>query len=602
MEKNRIEENKWIYNTEKISVVLTGIIIFVFFTFFYNHHLHFAEQTQLFLLTRDFFLEKIGLPGGFNGYIGGFLTQCFYLPYIGALIITLLLIAIQQVTKRILLSINDNQYLFPLTFFPMLLAGIMLLDELYPLSAVTGILSALLFGWLYTKLKKRNHRFTTGLVIIPVAYLLLGGVIFALLLIMLVYELITSLKAQKRTLPEGRKNFKILHYLSYLILAVCVPLLVQRFFILQPVKLAFMSEFFYNIPDKIPSLLLIIFIIPSILIFLYYIIPSHHLRNIYTLVALMIIVLAVGYTGFRLKVNFDAEETMTYDYLARNQQWDKIISHAERSYPKNYLSLAMFNLALAKTGQLGDKLFRYDQHGVDGLFLGFAHEYITPLMGNEIFYHLGLINASQQYVFESMEVMPKSGRSVRSVKRLAETNLINGQYRVAEKYLKLLERTLFYRKWARDTKKYLNNEDLINQHPDYGEKRKLLVSKDFFFHAEDIENILYLILRDNPRNKLAFEYLMAIYLLNKDLQKFIDCLPMMEDLNYSEIPVSYQEAIMYYISMINSDPLTGSRLKISDSVKSRMQSYADIYTKNPDARDLLRQYFGGTYWYYLHYN
>ena len=66
--------------------ILSGIVyavIFVFFAFYYNSHLHFNEQFQLFLLTGDFFIEKLSFPGGFSGYVGGFLTQFYYLSLVG---------------------------------------------------------------------------------------------------------------------------------------------------------------------------------------------------------------------------------------------------------------------------------------------------------------------------------------------------------------------------------------------------------------------------------------------------------------------------------------------------------------------------------------
>lgn len=66
--------------------VLTGLFctgLFVFFAFFYNHHLHFAGQIQLFLLTGDYFITKMSMPGGFSGYLGEFLTQFYYLPLAG---------------------------------------------------------------------------------------------------------------------------------------------------------------------------------------------------------------------------------------------------------------------------------------------------------------------------------------------------------------------------------------------------------------------------------------------------------------------------------------------------------------------------------------
>jgi hypothetical protein len=223
------------------------------------------------------------------------------------------------------------------------------------------------------------------------------------------------------------------------------------------------------------------------------------------------------------------------------------------------------------------------------------------MMGNEIFYHLGLINASQEYAFESMEVMPDMEKSVRTIKRLAETSLINGNYKLSEKYLKLVGKTLFYRKWARDTRKYLYNEELISNDPDYGEKRKLMVKEDFFFHVEDIGSILHRLLKENPGNKTTLEYLAAYYLLNREMEAFVNLLPLMEKMKYHELPVAWQEAFILYNLVTNIDPLAGSSYRISQATRLRMEAYAKVYLNIPDAREQLSQKYSGTYWYYFHY-
>ncbi len=340
---------------------------------------------------------------------------------------------------------------------------------------------------------------------------------------------------------------------------------------------------------------------PFLLILISYLLPEGFSGSIYSVLFQIVIVLAIGYYGLVKWVDFDAEEIMTYDYLARNQQWNEMILFAEKKPPKNYLSLAMLNLSLAKKGQLGDKMFNYAQHGSDGLFLRFEKEFITPMMGNEIFYHLGLINASQEYAFESMEVMPDMEKTARSLKRLAETNLINGNYKVAEKYLKIVAKTLFHRQWAVKTRKILYNEEMINKHPDYGEKRKLMVKEDFFFHVEDIESVLHRLLKENPENITALEYLAAYYLLNREMEAFVNLIPAMEKIKYRELPVSWQEAFILYNLVTNIDPLAGSFYKISPDVRSRMESYAKVYLSTPDARKLLSQFYSATYWYYFHY-
>ena len=174
--------------------LFTGLFfagIFIFFAFFYNNHLHFEEQTQLFLLTGDYFLSKIGFPGGFSGYLGGFLTQFYYLSLVGPLILTLLIFAIQQLTKHILFTINQNRSFFLLSFLPALNAAMIMCDEFYPLSAIIGFIIALLSGLLYINVKTDKYRFISGLILIPLTYWLAGGSYLMFFSMILVFEFIT---------------------------------------------------------------------------------------------------------------------------------------------------------------------------------------------------------------------------------------------------------------------------------------------------------------------------------------------------------------------------------------------------------------------------
>jgi hypothetical protein len=584
------------------GVFFTGI--FVFFTFFYNSHLHFEEQFQLFLLTGDYFISKIGYPGGFSGWVGGFLTQFYYLSPAGPLIITGLLFALQQVIKKILTKVNSSPLLFPFSFIPPLLAGMILCNEFYPLSAITGFILGMLAGFVYVRTRDDKTRFITGLILIPLTYWLAGGSFISLLLLMLVYEFLLYLISRKKK-GKGKDaasvyDLKGWYFISYILIAAAIPILVRQYLILQPFMMTFMSEFYYNIVTTIPTAVLVLFLLPPLLLMVHFISPKE--KQLKRYLALQIAAFAVlCWLGFRSFANFEAEEIMTYDYLARNERWNDIQKYAERNAPRNFLSLAMLNLSLAKTGQLGNRMFTYDQHGVNGLFLPFNREYVTAIMGNEILYQLGLTNASQEYAFESMETIPNMGKSARVIKRLAETNLINGQYKVSEKYLKILEKTIFYRKWARNTLTVLNNEKLINDNTDWAEKRKFSVRNDYFFHIKNIEAVLNRMVKEHPDNKIAFEYLMAFYMINKDMKNFINLIPAMEKMKYSKVPVSYQEAVMYIIGLNNEDPFTNSPSYVSQDTRLRMKAYADIYTRYPDARERLEKRFAGTYWFYLHF-
>lgn len=579
--------------------------VFVFFAFFYNSHLHFVEQFQFFLLTGDFFISKLVYPGGLSGYIGGFLTQFYYLSLAGPLIITALLFALQRVMKRILHTANSGPLIFPVTFLPSLLAGLILCNEFYPLSAITGFLIAMLSGLGYVSITNVRPRFIAGVLLIPFTYWAAGGSYISLVLLMLAYELILYQRSRKkRSSGSGvihPSGISVWYLTGYLLLSVVIPLLVRQFLILQPLMMTFLSEFYFNVLTTTPTAILVLFILPPSLMLLVSIVPSKEKYLKSSLAFQAAVFAGLCFFGIKSFANFEAEQIMKYDYLVRTEKWNDVLRYADKKPPRNYLSLAMLNLSLAKTGQLGDKMFVYDQHGMNGLFLSFNREYVTALMGNEILYHLGLTNASQEYAFESMQTIPNMGKSARIIKRLAETNLINGQYRVSEKYLTLLSKTIFYRKWANSTMRYLNNEEKINNDRNWGEKRKFMVRSDYFFHIENIEAVLSRMIKEHPDNKMAFEYLMAFYMINKDLRNFINLIPLMEKMRYSKVPVSYQEAIMYIIGSNNEDPMTNSPAYVTQETKLRMKAYADIYTAYPDARERLEKRFSGTYWFYLHF-
>ncbi len=600
-----MKNEKSVRNSELVfsGIFFTGI--FIFFMFFYNSHLHFAEQFQLFLLTGDYFVSKLAFPGGFNGWLGDFLTQFFYLSFAGPLIIVGLLLILQLIIKRMLAFINPDPGLFPVSFLPSLLSGMILCNEFYPLSSITGFLIAMIAGLFYMRIEGQTRRYVTGLVFIPLVYWLAGGSYLSFLLVIIVYESLARRRSGKDegvSKAGGNRTFsRWMYFPALIILSAGIPFLVRQFLIQQPVMLTYVTEYYYNLRTTLPSAVFLLFILPPVLMIIVKlaVIREKHMQPAIAVQAGLFALLA--FFGFRSFANFEAEQIMTYDYLVRNERWKDVIKYAEKKPPKNYLSLSMLNLSLAKTGELGNSMFRYNQHGVNGLFLAFNREYVTALMGSEILYHLSLTNACQEYAFESMQTIPDMGQSARVIKRLAETNLINGQYNVSEKYLKLLENTLFYRKWAKTSMTYLSNEDKINSHPDWGEKRKFRVRGDYFFHIKNIEAVLNRMVKENPGNRVAFEYLMAFYMINKDLRNFVNLIPAMEKMQYKTVPISYQEAIMYIIGLNSADPASNAPSYISSETKARMKAYAGIYTSRPDAESRLAEKYAATYWYYLHF-
>jgi hypothetical protein len=86
-----------------------------------------------------------------------------------------------------------------------------------------------------------------------------------------------------------------------------------------------------------------------------------------------------------------------------------------------------------------------------------------------------------------------------------ETNLINGSYKVAEKYISLLEETLLYKKPASEYRKFLNHPELIEQDPVLGPLKKLTQGLDGL--SSDMVTDLKKIVQANPDFKAAKDYL-----------------------------------------------------------------------------------------------
>ena len=218
--------------------------------------------------------------------------------------------------------------------------------------------------------------------------------------------------------------------------------------------------------------------------------------------------------------NFKAEKVMQYDFMACHQQWNRILETVNAEKPNNQIGVTVQNLALAMHGMLADHLFDYNQNGLAGLLPDVQSDATSPMPTAEAFYQLGMINVAQRTVFEAQEAILDFQKSGRCYKRLAQTNLINGSYEVARKYLLALQKTLFYRDWANETLPLLGNEEAIAKHPEYGRLRQWAYQENFFFSDHVTADMLETLYFGNTDNRLALEYLKAYYMLTNDREGY----------------------------------------------------------------------------------
>ena len=155
-----------------IYTLLFGVAVLLFFGLAYPHHLHYQEQFQLFLFDSTYVWDIIKLPGGISDLLGRFSTQFFLYAWVGALIIAVLLSAVQLLTLRFM----KGGWLYGLSYVPSCLLWLFLLDENALLGGVWALLLTLLAACLFCHLSDGWRRRILLIAATPVLYWMVGPV------------------------------------------------------------------------------------------------------------------------------------------------------------------------------------------------------------------------------------------------------------------------------------------------------------------------------------------------------------------------------------------------------------------------------------------
>ena len=554
-----------------------GIAVFLFWRFRYPFALTYQEQLQLFLFDGDYFAERMAEPGGFARYAAEFLVQFYNGVTIGAAIIALLYMLVQRLTWRLMTFSPLSPFtthLYPLSFIPVVMLWYAMGDESVMLTYVVALAMtlAVAIGWQqWIKSIAAWQKWVAALVLIPVVYWLIGPMV---------------LLAAALILPWTLAVPALIYAMALMLLSAHrLPF---------PMMRVMLGISYYRIPVTMPYVLMAIPVVILLLTWLSwkFLKVSETLKPWVTAVELLVVVVAAILI---VPMGFDQKkyELIEYDYLVRIQNWKAIIAKAEKQMPDLPMSVCATNLALAMTNQLGDRAFDFYQHGSEGLLPKFERNFATTQLTGEVYFNLGLVNTAQRFAFEAMEAIPNYNKSARVVKRLAETNLINGQYKVAEKYLRMLEKTIFYRPWAQRTIAMLGDEKAIDAHPLYGTLRQYRLQEDFLFSDRELDKICGQLFLHNTQNQMAAQYLLMMPLMDRDIPVFMQYVQVVQTrMPYN--PRAVQEGIAFAFMQQRQQPPKGV---VSQYVLQQMNEFGQAYGNNKSAAGLNR--FRNSVWYYL---
>lgn len=548
--------------------------------------LSYQEQYQLFLWTGGYLASRLVLPGGLADWLAECLTQFNFLPVLGAIIIAALFFVFQRLTWLVMKALGASSGWYGLSFVPVLLLWLYQSDPNVMPSLTISLIAATSAVYAIIKFARGKKGCTlinilAAIILLPLFYWLFGTAVYIVAAAILI-----------ETIRCKRSLFGLLAAV-YAVAFVYA----MSFVLSYSESRLLIGLHYYRYPVNVPAMQWVVLAAALLVPYISAILPRW--RSVVFEIILLITVFAAGGIAIRNAFNDDAHELIDYDYLVRTEQWDAIISKAEKKQPSSPMSVSIVNLALSQRGLLLERLFHFFQNGGEGLFPTFSRDILSPVSTAEIFFRLGMVNDCERYCFEAMQAIPDFQRSGRLMKRITQCEVANGQYKVARRYLLQLSRSTFYRKWAKKTLAMLGNEQLLGDDPAYVRLRgNREQHSDYLFSEREMDQMTGLLLMNNPKNRMAYEYLIAYELLQRDLQHFSEYYVLGQNIDYQRLPTVIQEVLIGQWLQTHGT-LRGIPFSVEPSVVNSTVDFLRAYMANRDDARLKQPPMCYNAWRYL---
>lgn len=285
----------------KTSVAVMGLAAWLLLWLAYPGHLHEAEGNSIFLYTWTFAADSFRYLGGLSNYLGDFVVQFFYWPWLGAALVAALLAAFALGIGRF---IRSDAYL-PLSILPPAAYLALMMDGNWTVAGLIGLCAGIWAAVALASVRK-------GWVKAACAPLLAA------------------------------------------VLACCC--LTAKFYIYNEAEY---TPWIILIAGT-AAIVLIGRYLPDIKV-----LNAEKGKPFKTALVILLFVAALGAGSAAVAKRYNAidEEIYRYTYLVRTADWDGVLELAARGDIKSPVSTSALNLALEMKGRLGDDMFKYFQSG-----------------------------------------------------------------------------------------------------------------------------------------------------------------------------------------------------------------------------------------------
>ena len=403
------------------------------------------QEQNLFLDTSLFFKEKMVVPGGLLSWLGTYLTQYFYYPWMGVTVLCLLWLLLMWLITR---AFQLSAQWCGLALVPVGLLLITIVDMGY---------------WVYM-LKLQGHVFVATLGAIAVTLLLWGFRLlpwyfsFRGLVMMLIGALgypflgiyglaaVLLMGIWSWRLEQWSLRRRVGYSIISLLIAIVVPLMCYR----QLYHQTNLANIYYaELPLYVVSEEHHAYYIPYYLLALYFVVmtlvPLKQVKALKSIliqgVVLVALVVGVSMAWFKDE-NYHHELKM--QHCIEQNDWNGVLKEAVRQKDEPTRAIVMMrNLALSRLGRQGEDMYTYE-NGSKAYAAPFGMR-LMLVVGPLMYYQYGMLNYSSRL---STEMGVEFGWRAENLKLLAKCALLRDEQQQARKYLRLLKHTTFYGEWA----------------------------------------------------------------------------------------------------------------------------------------------------------
>ena len=558
--------------TTFITYIFTIILVtgcFFYFWYVVPYHIGFKEQMQIFVFSSSYILSYFSKPAVLACLGGDFLTQFLYFKAGGAAIVTLLLatewwltfLTLKRFSFKSQPTTFSEETLCVVAFLPVIIEWISIPNHLFSLDLSISFIIALSTFLIYAKTSGKVS-IITGILLIPTLYIIAGASVFLFFILVILYDIY-----------GGRSRY--IYWAVFSGVAISLPLLIRYLYLLTPSQ-----AYLYPFSTIMQELSLVTAAIVVLLFVCFRNVKLKIPQPIITLIVLISLLI----TGLVKTMDKNQENLFGIFIEAYHKNWDLVLSIAQKT-EYNPIATSYTNIALSQQSLLGDQLMDFYKPYTNGVKrLSSIYNVIEMIASNDVFFHIGDMDMAHRAAKVSMIFTPRK-RSARLIERLVEINLSINDIPTANKYIRMLESTLFHK---------IKTE---NGNPSVQQREPVIYRENILRKENNISESLVLLVESNTANLPAVNFLLCSYLINRNIFSFFEAYTSYYKEKTNRVPKVYAEALMIYFTETGTmDKAT--EYGIPPEITQSFNEYNQLYEQSLENLTFMLQKYPDSYWPY----